>query len=849
MKTWLGLAALCCQSAIAAPLDYYFDSAISFDPTIPTPQEVLGYEVGGWHVRHDQLVEYMRVLANKSDRVSIAEIGRSHEQRPLVLLSISAPSKQADLDKIRIQRLEAIAKGEGLAKLPAVTWMGYSVHGNEASGSNAALLVAYYLAASQDERVTQLLNDTIVLLDPSLNPDGLNRFASWANSKRSLSPSSDPNHFEHNEAWPSSRTNHYLFDLNRDWLLLQHPESRARVNAFHQWKPNVLTDFHEMGPNSTYFFQPGVPSRTNPITPEQNVTLTEAIGDFHAKALDKEKQLYFTKESFDDFYYGKGSTYPDINGSVGILFEQASSRGHLQQTINGTLSFSATIKNQLTTSLSTFDAVLANQETLKNYQQSFYRSAQEEAKKARFSGYVVDLENDRRRAAEFMSVVQQHQIEAYTLTQALKVENHKFNAKSSVYIPLSQPQYRVVEALFTEQTTFEDNTFYDVSGWTLPHAFDLPFAKVKRVRSTEMASTPWQPTESKFDALIPNSYAYVFEWQDSQAPALLNALLQQGVVARLASASFSAQSNGQTKPFKAGAVMIPAGLQNNTAWFTQLQKLANTHAIEVHSIDSGLTQVGIDLGSRLFEPAKLPRVLLVGGEGVSQYELGEVWHHLDTRLGIAPTIVEQTDLKRLSLEQYSHIILVDGRYEWSEATEKRVSQWIKDGGVIWGHKRGAQYLLAKKWLEAEAISSKVQREQFVTEGLSYGDQEALSAKQRIAGAIFATKVDITHPLTYGLEDSDLPVFKNATWLLKPTKSPFLTVAKYTDKPLLAGYTDPVYINNIAGNAALIAHKKGQGAVVAMTDNPVFRGYWHGTSRLLNNALFFGHTLTATPSGD
>ncbi|WMN58749.1 M14 family metallopeptidase [Pseudoalteromonas xiamenensis] len=845
MRKWLSLAAITLSSAsMAAPLSYYFESAVKFDPTIPTPSSVLGYEVGDWHVRHDQLVDYLKLLAEKSDRLSITEIGRTYEQRPLLLLSFSAPARRKSLDNIRQQRLTAIANGEGLSELPAVAWMGYSVHGNESSGSNAALLVAYYLAAAEDARIERLLSDTIILLDPSLNPDGLNRFASWVNSTRSLTPSLDPKHREHNESWPSSRTNHYLFDLNRDWLPLQHPESRARMNAFHAWKPNLLTDFHEMGPNSTYFFQPGVPSRTNPITPKQNVKLTEEIATFHAAALDKRQQLYFTKESFDDFYYGKGSTYPDINGAVGILFEQASSRGHLQQTINGPLSFAATIKNQLTTTLSSFDALLANQQSLKAYQQTFYNSAIAEARKEDFAGYVIDLENDKSRGDAFMAILKQHQVHAYPLAQTTAVDGHEFDAASSVYVPLGQPQYRVIKALFSEQTRFENNTFYDVSGWTIAHAFDLPFKKLKRVRDAQVSATEWQTSSVPSFDLKSGSYAYAFSWQDSQAPALLNALLSRGIKARLALDGFSARSSGREKSFLAGAVVIPAGLQTRADWFSELNAVAQAFAIQISAIDSGLTQSGIDLGSRQFAVAKLPKVLLVGGQGISQYELGEVWHFLDTRLRIAPTIVTQEQFAKLTLSDYTHVILVDGQYRFDEQAKQNMGEWVSKGGVIWGHKRGAKLLIENNWLNATAISEAELRAQFETQNLRYVDQEALAAKQRIAGAIFNTHLDITHPLTFGMKDDTLPMFKDATWLLQPSTSPFVTVANYTASPLLAGYADPININTISQSAALLAHRKGRGTVIGMTDNPVFRGYWYGTSRLLANALFFGHTLSA-----
>ena len=846
MRTLFALTLFCCtylfSSGVAAqPVSYYFQQKVQFDPAIPKPEEVLGYQVGQWHVRHDQLVQYMRVLAEKSPRVSIETIGFSHEQRPLLLLKFSQPDNIAKLEQLREQHYAQVFKKQQANNLPAFIWMGYSVHGNESSGSNAALLVAYYLAAAQGEEVEQLLNNSVVLLDPSLNPDGLARFAQWANSNRGKTLSADPQHREHVEQWPSGRTNHYMFDLNRDWLLLQHPESRARITAFHKWQPHVLTDFHEMGPNSTYFFQPGIPTRTHPLTPAKNTQLTTELANFHAQALDAQNQLYFTQESFDDFYYGKGSTYPDINGSVGILFEQASSRGHVQETINGQLTFAQSIKNQVTTSLSTFAGVLANKKQLIDFKNSFYHQAESLAEKEKFLGYVVAKGQDPQRFEEFMSVLTQHQIKAYGLNKAVKASDQSFS-QGDVYIPLKQAQFRLIKAIFSEQTSFQDNTFYDVSGWTLPHAYNLKFGQVSSRWGLDVSKQAWQSESPRFPELQ-ESYAYAFDWQPSAAPKLLNTLLQQGVDARVALQGFKAKTAFGEKNFNAGSIVVASGVQKQSDIVAIMQRAQTEYDVQIHAIQSGLTSEGVDLGSRQLSPIKAPKVLLVGGSGSSQYEVGEVWYHLDTQLGIAPTIIEQDRLHRVDLSKYTHIILAHGRYRnMAEKAKTKIAAWVSKGGVIWGHKGGAKWLVDNQLLSAQIITSKQVAEQFDTAALSYGDREKLSGKQRIAGAIFASRLDLTHPLSFGYERELLPLFKNSTQLFAMPEQPFVTVSQYQAKPLLAGYTAEENVKQIANTAALIGHRYGQGSVVGMIDNPVFRGFWKGSSRLLTNTLFFGHTL-------
>ena len=847
--TLMIMVAILSFSTQAKPLSYYFAEDVEFDPSIPTPEQVLGYQVGEWHVRHDQLVRYMEILAQKSDRINFEVIGRTHEQRPLVMLTITAANKLKNIEQIRQAHLARLTPSNTQSSAqPGVVWMGYSVHGNESSGSNSALLVAYYLAAAQGNEINELLNNTVILLDPSLNPDGLARFANWANSNRGMNLSSDPVTREHVESWPSSRTNHYWFDLNRDWLLLQHPESRARIAKFHQWKPNILTDFHEMGPNSSYFFQPGIPSRKHPITPDENVSLTKAIANYHAKTLDENNALYFTEESFDDFYYGKGSTYPDVNGGVGILFEQASSRGHIQETVNGPLSFAFTIKNQLLTSLSTFKAAIDNRQALLDYQAKFYNQAIDLAADESFQGYVVAGAADNTRVNDFLSLLQQHQINAYPLTKELKAGGETYST-NSYFVPLAQPQYRLVKAIFSEQKNFADNTFYDVSGWTLAHAFNLPFAKVTSSWGLKVADKAWQQAATPRFAQLNEGYAFGFSWDDTLAPKMLNSLLQQGVKARVALNSLTAKSaNSEEVNFAAGSIIIPAGLQTNSDWIAQLNQAQNEFGIAIKPITSGLTSKGADLGSRSMAVLSAPKVLLLGGKEVSQYEAGEVWYYLDRFVGVAPTIVELERLGSIELSNYSHIVLAHGNYSGlSDADKVAIKGWVRKGGVIWGHKGGAKFLADQQLLKASYLSRKEVASAFKTDGLNYADKEHLAGRQRIAGAIFNTHVDLTHPLTFSLPRNTLPVFKNSTWLLETSEAPFVNVLTYTEQPLLAGFTDAVNVTQVAGAAGLIAHSYGRGAVIGMTDDPVFRGYWYGTSRLLSNALFFGHTFRV--SGD
>ncbi|MEP2650579.1 MAG: peptidase M14, partial [Paraglaciecola sp.] len=647
----------------------------------------------------------------------------------------------------------------------------------------------------------------------------------------------------HQEAWPSGRTNHYWFDLNRDWLLLTHPESRARITQFHQWRPHVLTDFHEMGSNSTYFFQPGIPSRQNPWTPRKNVELTAKLGDFHAAALDKTKQFYFSGESYDDFYYGKGSTYPDAHGSIGILFEQASSRGHVQDTVNGELSFSDTIQNQVTTSLSTFEGALAHKQALLDYQVEFLEQTNDLVKDDDLAGYLLQEKLDNTRLKKMLSILAAHKIEYWPLARNTKIDDQTFEAQHSYFVPLNQPQYRLIKSLFSTRKSFDDNTFYDVSNWNLPLAFNIQYAEVERVPRVNKQSAI--ASQTIFPELQPSAYAYAFSWDDYNAPKLLQRLLANSVNVKVAGAAFYAKTNQGGTSFSAGAIIVPMALKQPDNVKTIIEEQKEGLGISVHSIASGLTTQGIDLGSRKMLTLRQPKVLLIGGKGTSQYEVGEIWHYLDQYVDMPVTITDVYELDSFNLEPYTHMIWVQGAYNsLSDRVTLNIDTWLRKGGVLIGQKSAAAWFSNKNWLQVAVKSSSEVNSAFATDDLSYKDKDALLAKQRIAGAVFETQLDLSHPLAFGYHSKTLPVFRNSTLVFRHPPKPFVSVSSYPQAPLLAGYTAKEIQNQIGGSAAVVAHNVGKGKVIAFANNINFRGVWYGTSRLMTNAIYMAPFIDA-----
>ena len=828
-------------------LTYYLPD-INYDEDIPTPEAFLGYQVGEWHVSHDQQLMYMRELAKSSPRIALTEYARTHEHRPLIYLTITSEDNHENLDEIKSQHKALNDPSQSMEidiqDMPIVVYQGYSIHGNEASGGNAALLMAYYLAAAKGREVEKMLDDMIILLDPCLNPDGFHRFSTWANMHKNKNLISDPQDREYTEEWPRGRTNHYWFDLNRDWLLQQHPESQGRVSLFYDWSPNILTDHHEMGTNATFFFMPGEPTRVNHITPKKNQELTAKIADFHASALDEIGSLYYSGEGYDDFYIGKGSTFPDLNACIGILFEQASSRGHLQETENGLLSFPFTIRNQVATSLSTQQAAKDLREEILTFQRDFYINAQQDALEDEKKAYVFKEEKDEARLNAFIEVLRRHQIEVHQLSQNVNVGGTTYPGTKSYIVPCEQNQYKFIRGVFETIETFEDSLFYDVSSWTLPLAFNIEYdVLTTRAYNAELLGAQVEGLKPKKGMLAPefSEYAYLFEWDDYYAPKALNYLLKQGLRAKVAQGALRTDS----RAYKAGTIMVP--VQNQAYSADDIHQFVQTAArisgIEIYDEDSGLTSVGLDFGSRNFEALRLPRVLLVVGDGVTSYEAGEVWHLLDTRYDVEVSMIESVDIGQSDLSRYNTIIMVDGFYgRISKNGVSMIKDWVRDGGVLLTVKRAARW--ASNNGLAELNFKGVSNRDNDKGRRPYAKASRDNGSRVIGGAIVEGMVDLTHPLAYGFDRTALPLFRRGTLFFQPTKNVYATPIVYpSDDLLLSGYVKRENLEAMKGTASVVVSGLGRGRVICFADNPNFRAYWWGTNKLMANGIFFGHTIS------
>ncbi len=820
-------------------LDYYFSEFETPNSSIPTPKEIIGHEVGEWHVTHDKLVQYMYALADASNRITIEDRGKTFEGRPILLLTITSEDNHNNINQIIANHKKITEYNENISTKdqPIVVYQGFSIHGNEASGSNASLLLAYYLAASDSDFVKELLKNSVILLDPSMNPDGLQRFAYWANINKNINLTSDPNDREYNEVWPGGRTNHYWFDLNRDWLPVQLPESQARIKSFNKWIPNILTDHHEMGTNATFFFQPGIPSRTHPLTPELNQKLTKEIAKFHVESLDEIGSLYYSEESFDDFYYGKGSTFPDINGSIGILFEQASSRGHIQDSDNGLLRFPFTIKNQLTTGLSTLKAAKNLRLEILDYQKSFYKEAAKEASKYKNEAIIFGNHKDRYRTNKLAEILERHEIEIYALDSDVKHKNKTYKKGYAYVVPKNQKKYRLINAMFETRTEFLDSLFYDVSSWTLPLAFNLDYD----LNFNGNYSKRVQELKYNENINIENSnYAYLMEWHEYLSPNALNRLLDKEVIVKVATKKFRLEG----KEYDYGTILIPVHNNNHVKLNKLLNNIAQDCNIEINSVKTGYAK-GPDLGSNNFKRIRKKNIALLVGDGVNAYDAGEIWHLLDTRYGIDLTKIDTRNFKKTKLDTYTTLIIpscniTDSSSKCSNfdnTISKKIENWVNSGGTLITYKNSIDLLKQSELLDFNRIENKI-----IAENISFEEKSFFTGAQKIGGAIFNTKIDRSHPINFGQTSTTMPIFRNSTIFIEKDKESFNNPILYTNNPLLSGYISEENIVLLKSSSPLKINSPGNGKVIYLTDNTNFRAFWYGTNKILMNAIFFSDIM-------
>ena len=822
-------------SNIITSQNYFLENYKPFNNSILSPEEFLGYEIGFQHTRHDQIVSYLTYLSTVSNKADLVNYGKTHEGRNLVILTITSESNLNNLDDIQKEHLQYTIPGNSVTlnkDLPIIINLGYGVHGNEPSSSEAAMLTAYTLVASMNKKIEKFRQHSVVFIDPTINPDGRDRHTQWANQNKSINLVADQYDSEHNEAWPRGRTNHYWFDLNRDWLLAVNPESRNKLKWFHNWYPNVVTDFHEMGTNSNYFFEPmKTNASVNPLIPEENYNvLSPKFAEYYVKALDSIGSFYYTKESFDETYPGYGSSYPDVQGALAILFEQASSRGHLQETNYGTISFGFTIRNQYLSSIATVEAAVDNKEMLRDYQKRFFDSS------------LKEFKDDKVKAYEFGDLYDQNRNKAFI--DKLLIHNVKvYESKGKYIVPVNQTQSRMVKNFFETYDKYVDSVFYDASAWSMSNFYNMKSKKLKNFNiESEVLSTNNLVKNVKVNK---SEYSYILDWDDYNSVATLNYLQKNNLITYSAFKPFSVKVNETSgiKNFNYGSILIPVSKQKMSS--EKLYKIIKTAQekfnVPIYNSKSGFSIKGIDLGSNNFRINKPVKVGLLVGEGVNSYEAGEVWHLMDTRIHMPLSKIRLSQFSRVPLDKYTTLIIVSGSYNQLTKTDiEKINNWVKKGNTLITIAKGSSWAIEKELVKESLLEpsndSIFSRKNYVSAAENIG-------RERIGGAILKVDIDLTHPLAFGYRDSSIPVYKNNNVFINKTKDHYSSVGVYSKDPHIDGYISEKNLkNNFKNTASLIVSRLGSGRVVMFADNPNFRGSWYGTNKLFLNAIFFGNNI-------
>ena len=840
-KYLLALLLTCCfLNVYAQDLAFFLPQGnFTYNKEIPTPKQFLGHELGEQHATYDMVAAYMRLLAQKSNRVVIEERGRTYQYRPLQFLFISSPSNLGNLEEIQKNHSKLCDYKESdklnVQEMPIITWLGYSVHGNEASGINASLAVAYFLAAAEGAEIERILNSSVIIMQPGANPDGIQRFTTWVNNARSFTPVKDPNSREFREPVPGSRTNHYWFDLNRDWITVQQPESYYRAQILYEWRPTLFSDFHEHGTTSGMFFTPGIKTLHNPSFPKDSYDFMERIGkQFHNKFLSNIGTLTYTKETYDGWFTGCGDALPNLLGGVAFLFEQTSSRGHIQERNGVTIRFSDAIRNQAYGSFSTIYAGVEMKEELLNYQRRAYKEAQQEAAKAAIKGYVFGNPQDKSLDIEFHRILKANNIAVHKLNRDVTVAGKTFRSADSYIVPCEQQEYRVLSTIFETDYHFSDSVFYGLSTWTIPLAFSLHYAALKTTAGLIGEKVEYiEPL--RFAAPQMSDFVYLFELKDFYSYTFLYRLLADGIKVRVGEVPFTLEVDGKMRDFGYGTLMIPVSGQkfDKEELHRKVVEAAKEVPIEILACGSGWGDP-VDLGSPRFKEISLPKIALIWGQGASTDVVGAIWHLLDHRMKMPATLLEQSLVGSAAVDllQYN-IIVVSGNIRFEKQAIEKLKAWAEYGNnTLIGV--GSAFRILN---EAEVSNINTLKRVENVNPATYLDFSTITdgdPNATISGVILENYLDKSHPIAYGISANAINTIKTSVTIFSKPKGKYMSPLYYKKDPLLSGCITAKNLALLSQTPSVLASRKA----IFFADDPCFRAHWFGSTRLMLNSFFF-----------
>ena len=794
-----------------------------YNSAIPTPKQVLGFELGERYCDWGEVLHYMEVLDRASDRIQIVELDRTAEYRRMIQLIISSPKNMANLAQIKADHIKlsdpAQSASLDVKQMPLVADITCSIHGNEASGTNSSLAMAYHFAASEDAAVLEMLDKMVLLIEPGMNPDGYNNFATWCNYTVGSVRNLDKNSYEHKEPWPGNRGNHYYANLNRDLLMCQHPEGKVGVSHYLDWLPNLVLDLHEKGRGATFFHSPGHPKRLHPYVTTRNQELTGEVGKYISKALTPIGAKPYSGKDFDDLYLGKGAAYGDVHGSVCLLFEQPNPRNYASEFNDGTIvTLPSGIRSQTYACLAALGAGYDMRETLLNHQREFYQKSAAARAENEVKGFVFHARGDQARAYRLLENLAVHQVEVYHLAKDVKVGKEKFAAGESFIIPLENQRFYYKTMAVWEKLgldAYQSKKFYDISTWTFPLAYNVAHADLKSVDGLlgERAELKF-PEGSVIGEK--SAVAYTFEATGYYSFNVIRALLLEGVGVKIARKPFKAEG----KKMGYGSAVVEVAGNDGEKVYNILAKAAKENGVDIYALSKSLNVDKLDLAD-----AQLPKVAIVTGDPMNGSSVGEIWMMLDKHFGISPTrLTVEAIAKMKSLSKYNVIIVADGVLPKKHPCRTRIQEWAKAGGTL---------IMTKDAHRAANGTGLAQIKRVAEPGKG--------VENVIKGMILNATIDTTSPLGYGYTHDELPLMKvGITAYENPTGDNVVVPLRYTAKPYLSGYISQENLDRFASTPAAIVTKCGKGRVIHFADSPTFRSYWYGANKMFMNAVYFGH---------
>lgn len=821
---------------------------------LQSPNDFLPHDNGSQFTPHYMLVDYAQHVAEESPLVTWSQYGWTNEKRPLQLLMIASEENLARMEDIRVNNLRraGVLEGDTDPELDdiAIVWLSFGVHGNETAGPESSIPILYHLGNPANQDVQEWLKNVVILFDPSINPDGYSRYSHWY--RRVAGKYNDPAPFarSHREPWPGGRTNHYMFDLNRDWAWQTQVESQQRMQKYNQWLPQIHVDFHEQGVNSPYYFAPAAKPYHQYIRQWQRDFQT-TIGKNHAKYFDKNGWLYFTKERFDLLYPSYGDTYPTYNGAIGMTYEQGGSgragRGVIME--NGdTLTLKDRVMHHFTAGLSTVEIAAQNASDLVANFEKFFEETRTNPP-GEYKTFVIKGDNAPEKLKNFTKLLDKNGIKYGKAGKTTKLNAYSYQngetsnisvAANDLIVSAYQAKGMFAQILLEPETFVEDSLTYDITAWSLPYAYGL-----ETYASTQKLQPQGDYTFPSYKNVLTtagNTYAYLASWRSLENAKFLAALSRKGVKARYAQEGFTTEG----KSYPAGTIVITKAdnRKMNAAFDEAVKAVATAFEQEITPVKTGFSEKGADFGSSNYVLIKTPKILVLSGEATSSQSFGQVWYYLEQVLDYPHTMIEADQLGSIPMEDYNLLIMPEGRFRMGEATTNKLNSWVNGGGRIIAIGSATRSLAGLEGFnfkqdvdDAEATKTQRENEQMQMDNRldSYAGQARRYANYAIPGAIFKVNLDQTHPLAFGLGDHYFTL-KTGTSAYEYQLDSW-NVGTLSDDLYSHGFVGHKAAENMKNTVIFAVEDKGRGAVIYMVDNPLFRAFWENGHFLFSNAVF------------